>query len=141
MRHFIISLMIFISLICCKKDIIVPIEYDSEIFSGRDTLIYGEWKYIHSSGGFTGNSQIDKGISLLSIKPIGDFASISKDNNIIKGKIMIEGQMYNRTQIQFLQDGIRSIGYLQTIEFNGSDTMILHDPCCDMYSDYYKRIK
>jgi hypothetical protein len=141
MKHLIISLLIVISLISCKKDTIDPIEYDSEIFFGKDTLIYGEWKYIHSSGGFTGNSQIDRGISLLSIKPIGDFASISKDNNIIKGKIMIEGQMYNRTQIQFLRDGIRSFGVYQTIEFNGSDTLILLDPCCDNYSDYYKRIK
>jgi hypothetical protein len=131
-----------ISFISCKKENIEYINYNSEIFSGTDTLIYGEWKYLYSSGGFSGGQVIDIGVSLLSIKPIGDYASVSKDNKIFKGKILISGQEYNHTQIQFCQDGIKTnTAFLQTIYFNGPDTLILDDGCCDLYSHYYKRIK
>lgn len=140
MKYIILSLLIVISLISCKKDKFVPTEPESDIISGTDTLIYGEWRYMYSFGGW-GGSHIDKGDSLLTLKPMRDFISISKENKIIDGRIVFKVRENNWTSIIFLQDGIRIVGYPQSIELNGPDSLILHDPCCDMYSDIFTRIK
>jgi hypothetical protein len=140
MRYFIITFMIILSLISCKRDNFIPIEPESDIISGTDTLIFGEWKYLHSFGGW-GGSLIDKGDSLLILKPVRDFVAISKENKTIEGRMVFRVYENDLTKIIFLQGGTKSVGYPQSIQFNGADTLILNDPCCDMYSDYYKRIK
>jgi hypothetical protein len=131
---------------CSKEDVRNDyITYDSEIFSGTDTLIYGQWKYLYSSGGFGGGTKEDFGGFLLSIVPIGNYAMISKDNISTTGKILIEEKQGDNTSIRFCKDGIKNntqyISLSQTIYFGGPDTLILVDPCCDLYSHYYKRIK
>lgn len=89
----------------CKKENPIPksIEYESEIFFGNDTLIYGEWKYLYSYGGFAGG-KAERDFSILSIKPIGKFVMISKKNEVVKGIISIRGEKYGHTQIEFLED-------------------------------------
>ena len=141
MKKILFILLVLISCYSCKKEDVEYINYDSEIFEGNDTLIYGEWKYLYSIGGIAVH-KIDKGMSILSIKPIGNYAAISKENDIVQGKILVIGQEYNHTEIQFCKDGIKpSLGLSQTLYFYGTDTLVLRDPCCDLYSDYYKRIK
>jgi hypothetical protein len=119
------------------------INYNSEIFSGNDTLIYGDWRYLFSIGGYYVPLQrIDKGYSILSIKPIGNYAKINKENNVDWGKILVLGQKYNHLRIQFCRSGIKPEWTLYyTLSFNRSDTLVLDDSACDGYADYYKRIK
>ena len=140
MKYLIISLLIVISLISCKRDSLVPVEPESDMISGTDTLIFGEWRYLYSIGGYAGG-RADKGDSLLIIKPIRDFTSISKENKIIAGRVVFKVHENNRTSVIFLHDGIRFVGFLQSIEFNGPDSLTLQDPCCDMYSNFFTRIK
>lgn len=130
----------------CKKENPIPksIEYESEIFFGNDTLIYGEWKYLYSYGGFAGG-KAERDFSILSIKPIGKFVMISKKNEVVKGIISIRGEKYGHTQIEFLEDyqnGLQRVrGFPVSIIFNHPDTLVFQEPCCDMYSNYYTRIK
>lgn len=130
----------------CKKESPIPEnkEYESEIFSGQDTLIYGDWKYLYSYGGWGGSLNYQD-ISILSIKPIGKFVLISKKNEVAKGIISIGGVINDRTQILFFEDcqnGIRkSLGFPLSMYFSHSDTLILEEPCCDMNTNYYARIK
>jgi hypothetical protein len=130
---------------CSKEDVRNDyITYDSEIFSGSDSLIYGQWKYLYSSGGIGGGPE-DFNILLLSIMPIGNYAIISNDNVTTTGKILIEDKQGDKTSIRFCKDGIKNnnqfVSLSQSIYFGGPDTLILVDPCCDLYSNYYKRIK
>jgi hypothetical protein len=146
MKKIFLLLLILALLSSCKKENPIPEskEYESEIFSGQDTLIYGEWKYLYSYGGWAG-SRIDKDISILSIKPIGKFVLISKKNEVTKGIISILGEEHDRTKIVFLEDSQNGIkktrGFPESIYFSHPDTLNLVEPCCDMYSNYYARIK
>jgi hypothetical protein len=140
MKHLFASFLVVLILFSCKKDDSLPSMPESDILSGSDTLLYGDWKYLNSFGGYAGG-KIDKGISLLLIKPMDDFIIISKDNAIVNGKFVINNEQNSLTKILLLQNGSKSIRLPQSIQFIGTDTLILNDPCCDMYSDTYKRIK
>lgn len=141
MKTIISSLLTITLLISCEKKEPDYISYDSEIFSGSDTMIYGEWKYLYSTGGLAVHS-IDIGVSILSVVPIGDYAFISKNNSISKGKLLMNGELWNHTAIRFCNNGINDNAAIQQlIMFNGPDTLILMDPAYDAYSHYYKRIK
>lgn len=144
-----IILLLFLSLIVilsCKKEnpIHVNKEYDTEIFSGRDTLIYGEWEYLYSNGGW-GGTRNNADISILSITHIGKFAIISKENEIVKGIIYVAGKRYDRTEITFHQEyqsgDNKVLLFPQSIYFSHTDTLILEEPCCDMNTYYFARIK
>jgi hypothetical protein len=140
----IISFLIIITFLCsCRKHNTGTdyITYDSEIFSGSDTLIYGEWKYLYSIGGIAVH-RTDIGISLLSVVPVGDYAFVSKTNSVSKGKILLSGKEWGATAIQFCDNGLNDLEAIrQIINFNGPDTLVLADSGYDMYSHYYKRIK
>lgn len=140
MKHLFASFLIVIIFLSCKKDDSLPSMPESDTLSGSDTLVYGDWKYLTSFGGYAG-SKIDKGISFLLIKPMDDFILIAKDNEIVNGKFVINYEQNSPPKILLLQNGSKSIRLPQSIQFIGTDTLILNDPCCDMYSDYYKRIK
>lgn len=143
MKKIICLLITFALLSGCRKDKGEPeyITYDSEIFTGSDTLIYGEWKYLYSIGGIAVH-KTDIGVSLLSVIPIGDYVFLFKDNTISKGKILVTGEVWNLTAIQFCNNGLNDrITAQQLISFRGSDTLVLEDSGYDLYSHYYKRIK
>jgi len=140
MKHLIVLLLFASLYTSCKKDDSLPKEPESDILSGQDTLLYGEWKYINSSGGYAGGV-IDRGKSLLVIKPERDFIAVSKDNMILSGKIVLKCIEDEPTSVAFLQNNNKAIWLPQTIQFSGPDTLMLNDPCCDMYTDVYKRIK
>lgn len=136
-----VIIIIIVSFLCsCKEESLDLISYNSEIFSGQDTLIYGEWKYSISYGGITGGPEIFS-TSLLSIVPFGEYVAVSKNGEITKGKILIKDQD-NGTEIQFCIDGLESkAGRLQSLNFHGPDSLILQEGCCDNFTHYYKRIK
>jgi hypothetical protein len=141
MKTYIFFLFIFFSFISCEKEKVEYLNYSSEIFSGQDTLIYGDWKYIYSGGGLD-LSIIYLDNSILTIKPIGKYVSISKYNTVIEGKIQILGQEYNHTIVQFSPHGIKTFDIgSNTLYFVGTDTLLLQGRCCDNLSHYYKRIK
>ncbi|MGE5499402.1 MAG: hypothetical protein ACM3Q2_15075 [Syntrophothermus sp.] len=146
MKKFLLLLLSTTFIISCKKENPIPVnkEYETEIFSGQDTLIYGEWKYLYSYGGW-GGTRNNADISILSIRHIGKYAIIFNENDIAKGIIYVGGKRYDRTEIIFHQEyqsGNKKIFlFPQSIYFSHPDTLILEEPCCDMNTYYFARIK
>lgn len=148
MRNIILFIVILISFSCTRKENVTEyINYDSEIFSGVDTLIYGRWEYLYtwSGGGFTGvKTKSDKKLPVINIKPIGNYGLIREENILETGKIDTLGHIYQHFVVQFCQAGIKCQEPDPHIIYTlRSDTLIIGlGKFSDMFdNDFYKRIK
>jgi hypothetical protein len=117
--------------------------YDSEIFSETDQLIYGEWKYLFFSGGFSGGT-FKPTYDYLDVVPYGIYGIITEHKIKEIGRIMVNTQENTGTLISFFSDPIyRTDTQLiqRQIGFIGNDTLVLWDMMFDGYFSYYKRVK
>lgn len=145
MRNIIILLAILISFSCAKEKETVPeyINYDSEIFTGNDTLIYGHWTFLNSYSAWNGQISWD-GPDMI-IRPIGIYEYLTKDLTIIqRGKIDTIRTGYN-VMINFCSNGYKPASNVQIFylgfNFHGPDTLVIYLPGGDTWSRYYLRIK
>lgn len=111
MKSSIIYLLVFISLFACKKENIEYINHDSEIFTGDDSLIYGNWEYLYTIdyGGWRGGSmKTNQNRSPINIKPIDNYESLQGEHIISTGKIDTVGHDYNNNlKVIFYPNGIK----------------------------------
>jgi hypothetical protein len=143
MRYTIIILAIIVSFSCTKKKEPIPelIKYDSEIFSGNDSLIYGNWTYLFTrSLWFHDEWDTVTGIDVpdLVIQPIGNYTLSLKNQITESGKIdtlyfskKIDSINYiNRLAIRFCKNGIKIPTWdpppFRFFEFLGSDTLYMY---------------
>lgn len=111
----------------CKK------VYRDEIFNGQYIIIYGEWRHIETSGGWTGGI-MSKEEYMVKFTPIGKFSY----NNGKPGIITIKEQNENNLLIDFNSLFPKvSIAY---IAFHGNDTMSISDSGADMSYRLFARI-
>ena len=140
-----IIIIILISFFSCKKDKAEYVNHESEILSGHDTLIYGNWEYLYTWGSSGGLYKINNGIPSINIKPIDNY-EIYRDGEILeKGKIDTLGHSNDYLLLIFYPNAIvdpnRFLKYLSTCQI---DTLIIgtrfgkYDA---LSRDYYKRIK
>ena len=136
----VLFLLIIITLFSsCMKEKKEYINHDSEIFTGNDTLLFGDWEYLFSweGGGYTGaTNKINDYLSELSITPIDNYAVIDNGVVIFTGKIDIAGYLDDQLQIIFYPYGIKSSEYYfpRTFKFI-ADTLILD---FGTHSDFYR---
>jgi hypothetical protein len=144
MRNTLILFILLATLSCGKdkKEIIeikMPIIYNSEIFNGNDSLIYGKWESLSFM-----NVSWPK--HDLIINPVGNYEKIFEILPVESGKFDTLKRSTYGIRIAFCQDGITSniknlLQYFN-FRFQGSDTLILYRPHFnDAYEPYYKRIK
>lgn len=139
--------LVLISLSCEKESDIILKYYDSEIFSGNDKQIYGNWKYLYtlSGGGFAGTySKVDNHLPSLKIKAIGYYEKFREDTILTKGKIEILGQFNNHLLVRFCPNGESNPEIASQIIYTRNvDTLITGWAFYTdfFYNEYYKREK
>ncbi len=133
--------MFLISFSCAREKEIVPeyINYNSEIFYGNDTLIYGEWEYLHIYRSWAVNEK-------LNIFPIGNFKRYLDNELFATGKIDTIFRQNHVVKLAFCADGLKpayqAILNYKNFRFQGPDTLIFYlKGCYDCSDAYYKRIK
>ncbi len=143
MRYTIIILAILILFSCAKEKEPIPelIKYDSEIFSGNDSLIYGNWTYLFTRSLWL-HDQWDTvtGIDVpdLVIQAIGNYTLYLNNQITESGKIdtlyfsnKIDSINYiNRLSIRFCKNGIKTLPEdppsFKFFEFLGPDTLYMY---------------
>ena len=144
MKNLFISFLLGLALFSCKKNEIEFISHDSDIFTGKDTLIYGSWEYLYTSfdniGG--GHSEKEENRPSLIIKRFDNYEKILDNTVIISGKIDTVGNLWGYTKVIFYSDGQKDhFSNPQLLKVFHSDTLIY----CTFIAidagiyDYYKR--
>ncbi|MBN1819718.1 MAG: hypothetical protein JW833_03335 [Prolixibacteraceae bacterium] len=151
---FIIFILAGLFTACNEETIEIPQEFnalypnkyfDSEIFSGHDSIIYGRWKIFDISGGFHG-SGYEINFDYLVIKKIGIYGYIRNDSLLEYGKMVAVPQFPVQPSllVNFEKDAY-SYSFLgvgeKYVHFGGNDTLHLYSPCCDGYNYHFKRVK
>jgi hypothetical protein len=135
MKNYVLILLLIISFSCKKKDAIETINYDSEIFSGFDTLIYGKWDYLYTYSGDYVLSKSDLNLPSLSFTHIANYEKLQEGNILENGKIIVLSNSSNITSskgylvvsLQFCPNGIsNSKAYVQSLSFSNSGTLTIN---------------
>jgi len=127
------------------QDLETVIYFDSEIFAEPDLKIYGTWKLVDVSGGFSGTGH-DLNFEYLVIKKYGIYGFVSNESLLEYGKISPAQQTANDIglKVVFEKDENSDLFFVDNekyVEFVGRDTLILRSPCCDRYDYHFKRVK
>jgi hypothetical protein len=159
MRTFIKSIIgiLLFGLLSCEKESNVRFHLDSidshkyyseEIIPTDYQKIYGKWRLYKVSGGFHGTGY-EPDYDYLEIKNLGIYGLVRNDSLFEYGKIELD--TFDNNTKDFLQVRLIPDYYIglnpdmyppeKYIDLNGTDTLDLISPCCDMYNYHYKRIK
>lgn len=122
--------------------------YSTEIIPKENLNIYGKWKIMEISGGFSGSGYTPD-FDFLEIKPVGIYGIINDYNLTEYGKIVVytfDNNNKNYLQIKFIPENSNENNlYLgvpeKYVNIIGRDSLDLISPCCDMYNYHFKRIK
>jgi hypothetical protein len=126
MNKFLIFSFIIFAFCSCKKDKIEYINYNSEILIGKDTLIYGNWEYLHTwtTGGLGGDTMEDQDLPSLVFTPIGNYEKVKDGQSVEEGKIFIQYGL-SSILIGFYENGINvPIPITSKVNLSGPDTLI-----------------
>jgi len=137
MSYKLIFVFIIITGLCsCEK-------YNDEIFIDKYQKVYGEWISDKKCGGYAGICYDFKG-EILKIVKYGEFEITNQQDNYVKGYFEIISQDENSLKVIFVQRR----GQLKLfssddllVTFNGNDTLIFNEGCCDRYSYEFIRDK
>jgi hypothetical protein len=121
--------------------------YSKEIIPEEYQTIYGKWKLIGISGGFSG-SGYKPDFDFMEIKSIGIYGLIKNDSVFEYGRIEID--TFDNATTNYLQiilnpdyySGLSQYMYPpeKYVDLRG-DSLNLYSPCCDMFNYHFKRIK
>jgi hypothetical protein len=107
--------------------------YRDEIFNDQYKVIYGEWRHLETTGGWSGGI-ISKEDYTIKFTPIGKFSY----NNGKTGIITIKKQNENALLIDF--NSLFPKASEAYIAFHGDDTMSIADTGADMSYRLFARI-
>ena len=74
-----------------EKNIPLDKYYEHDIFNEENSALYGKWKLVDITGGFTGNGY-ENNFDFLEIQEIGIYKMIRNDSVLSFGKIIIDEQ-------------------------------------------------
>lgn len=120
--------------------------YQYEELFAENLQLYGTWKVIGTSGGFSGQGY-EADFDYLVVKPYLIFGIIRNDSLISTGKIEILNQDENEFFVNFKSDqepekvGIQLIYNSEKYIFFSNDSLTLYAPCCDRYNTHLKKVK
>jgi hypothetical protein len=121
--------------------------HDQEVLPSNYHHLYGRWKLVSISGGFSG-SGFTPDFDFLEIKGFGIYGLVRNDTLFEYGRIEVDTFDINRAEV--LQ--IRLVPQVYSgsnphinpgekyVEFRGSDILDLSSPCCDMYNYHFKKM-
>ena len=151
MRNIIILTILIIASSCAKEKELIQeyINYDSEIFSGRDTLLYGNWVHVPLNVIIAKLNESDIPYEThlrLNITPIGNFERFYNDTLTSKGKLDTLHFDDHSKAIRFCKNGIKTQRYTAPgfyyFNFTGTDILSFYGVgVADGGEDYYIRIK
>lgn len=103
--------------------------------------IYGKWEIRNISGGFTGRGFIPK-YDILEIDNKMQFSLFRNDTLVSKGKVSILEKTSEVLRIEMISKS-NDVNYLSGVKNVrlSSDTLLLYDDCCDLYSYLFVRPK
>lgn len=147
-KYYLISLLV-IFLSGCREDshyqaiddISTKEYYSSDIIPDSLQIIYGSWKLIASSGGFTGSGN-GKEFDYLVFKKNGIFGVIKDETLISYGKLTVTKNTHS-TSLNFIPVKSANIDLcndpVKNIHFVSNDTLDLIAPCCDRFNIHLVR--
>jgi hypothetical protein len=119
--------------------------YEEEIVPDAHAYIYGKWKLVSISGGFTGGGY-EPDFDFLEIKSIGIYGLVRNDTLFEYGKIEVDTFDVNRDdvlQIRLIPESYTGAsGYWGPAEkyvVLDKEILILESPCCDFYNHHFKK--
>jgi hypothetical protein len=121
--------------------------YTSEILLPDYQAIYGKWKLVGVSGGFSGTGY-EPDFDYLEIKSIGIYGLVRNDSLFEYGKLELytfDNQNTDMLQVKFTPEFYKASNpYMvpseKYIELK-NDSLNLNAPCCDMYNYHFTKIK
>jgi hypothetical protein len=148
-KHFLVSLIIIIPSGCTKdyshyqsiEDISSEEYYSSDIMPDSLQKLYGSWKLIASTGGFSGSGN-GKEFDYLVFKRNGIFGVIKDETLIAYGKLTLTYKTHS-TLLNFIPVKSSEIDLctdpIKNIYFVSNDTLNLNAPCCDRFNIHLVR--
>lgn len=117
--------------------------YSSDPIPDSLKSIYGKWKFLDYFGSIAGTSE--KGdFDFLLLKNNGIYGITRNDSLISNGKLDIRNSN-GVVAIDFIpsKSSLKPYlsGFLKSPTFKTSDTLFLSDPCCDLYSYRFARVR
>ncbi len=147
MRNLVILFILLIFTTCKKDNDIIYKYYNSEIFSGNNSQIYGKWEYLYTvqHDSWAGNdTKMYLDLSYLNIKPIGSFERLktSAIRTWEKGEIEIIGTFHDHLLVRFCPDST-DCGEPREIFVTQNDNLVITNAnnSGGGRDDLYKRIK
>ena len=149
------AILVMIGLSNCERDEINyyldsfnnNIYYQNEIIPEEYQNIYGKWRLIGISGGFSGTGY-KPDFDFLEIKRIGIYGLIKNDSVFEYGRIVLD--TFDNATTSYLQitlnpdyhSGLNPYMYPpeKYLDIRG-DSLDMNSPCCDMFNYHFKRIK
>ena len=119
--------------------------YDSDIFDADQQDIYGTWKVIGTSGGFSGKGY-DPVFDHLILKPNGIYGLIAHNTLLLSGKVSLLTDPNYDLFVTFTPDPLTPTDQLKYNLYDGSilirsDTLDIIGPCCDLFNTQFKRVE
>jgi hypothetical protein len=115
--------------ISCEK-------YNDDILYAEFKKVYGEWLSNKKCGGLSGDCY-SYNSETLNITEYGEFKIVDTQDNYIKGHIKVISQDINSLKVRFdVKKGKLPLFSSDElfVTFNGNDTVIFNEGCCDRFS-------
>ena len=116
-------------------------------FPSDSINIVGKWEIKQISGGFAGKTYVPN-FKYLTIKADGEFGFYSDSLEIANGTITVDKNPDNELILKFNLDKSYPLSvvnmstyFAKSIQLLDADTLILEDPCCDLFSYAFKKVK
>jgi len=116
-------------LISCEK-------HNDNIFNDDFKKVYGEWLSNKKCGGLSGDCYTFSS-ETLNIFENGDFEIVDQHDNYIEGHIKVISQDLNSLKVIFDEKNGKLPLFSSDelfLTFNGNDTVIFNEGCCDRFS-------
>ena len=133
-------ILLFVFLSCEKHEEKSPDDISS-------IKIAGNWEIIRISGGIIGQTYAPN-FKYLNINHNGDFSFLNDTDEIARGTIITETDSNNDLWYKFNVDSTESeptvplpTYFPKVVSFLDSNNLILSDPCCDLYTYEFTRVK
>ena len=120
--------------------------HSKEIIPVKYSALYGKWKLVSVSGGFSGDG-IEPNFDYLEIKEYGIYGLVRGDELFEYGKVELDTFDIDRAdvlQLRFVPESISGSGPAMSppekyVELRESQILDLNAPCCDMYNFHFKK--
>jgi hypothetical protein len=152
--NFLVLVVLFVVIACAENngvtlhlnEIDQAAFHTEEIIPAKYNALYGKWKLVSISGGFSGMG-IEPNFDYLEIKKYGIYGLV-RDNELFEyGKVEIDTFDINRAdvlQVRFVPESYSSSGPAMSppkkyVELRESLVLDLNGICCDMYNYHFKK--